>query len=188
MSGYLANLHSTYFYPQSSTYTSVTSAADVLWFHPGRPVQIIRWGIIATTAVADATNGLKLTGDLRPTAGSNTNRVTGASNTSTLVDTAGGSLSVPAATTQIAAGKGAYHNVQSPGAPALEAAVTEFVVWPGQEFVIAVQATAPAAGAGYFFVEYKELPLVGDSKLVSTGVVSGNTPSVSNYNLTQYSS
>jgi len=189
---------------------SVETAADVLVFAPWRPVRIIRWGFICTSTVNDATNALALTLDLRPTAGSNVSRTTGAStilsgqtgwNASALpqffYDLAGGSMTFAAGASQIAAGKAAFHEVasQKPSAtyspyyPDPDTAFdspggvnTQFVIYPGQEAVIAVQAVAPAAGAGKFFLEIEEQAFEGNSsnnKIAVSGIPSSIIPTPS---------
>lgn len=177
--------------PQGSAgaYISVASAGDVFRYTPAAPVWVKRWGFLATTTVNDATNALRLTMDLRPTIGSNVSRTTGATTTVAsqtgynatgqpgfLVDTAGGSLTLTASATQLLAGKGVYHDLNPQAATGSNPALyprpdtdflppggvdTQFVVYPGQEIVIAVQATAPGSGVGILFMEMQELPNQG---------------------------
>ena len=52
---------------------SMTVAADINTFTPARPVNIIRWGVIAD-ALIDVGAGMTIKADHRPTAGSDTGR------------------------------------------------------------------------------------------------------------------
>lgn len=210
-------------------YASFASAADIFRWSPGAPAMVLRWGVIATTTVNDGSNGLKLTCDLRPTAGSDTGRLKGATytvasqggynaaaspafyidygGTGTTLGLGGGSITLTASATQIVAGKGVYHNVnpQAPTGSTLASGVitalggyypspdtafvppggipTQFMVYPGQEVVIAVQATAPGAGAGVIFLEVIEQAFQGDYNNygdVLSGVPSSISPTPSN--------
>lgn len=221
MSGYDGNLHGRLSNPPqgaTSGYVSVTVAGDILRVAPVAPIQIVRWGFDAAVGVADATNALKLTGDVRPTMGSNTGRTTGATTTVSsqtgynassqpafLTDTAGGSLTLTAAASQLAAGKGVSHEVNpqaGSGSPSLYpqpdtafsapgGVDTQLVIYPGQEFVIAVQATAPAAGSGSAWVEYRELANVGPGYAGLATVIPSSispTPSAASSNRTRVQS
>lgn len=212
----------------TASYVNVT-AGDVFRYSPGGPCQVLRWGFIATTTVNDGTNALKLTCDLRPTAGSDTGRLTGATytvasgsgynasatpafyidygGTGTTLGLGGGSLTVAASTTAVVAGKGVYHtlNPQAPTGSTLVSGLitvlggyypaaqtanvapggvdTQFVVYPGQEVLIASHATAPGAGAGIYFMEVLEMSFTGDNNNygnVASGVPAGISPTPSN--------
>lgn len=217
----------------ASAYLAVTSAADVLRFSPGAPCQVMRWGFIATTTVNDATagHGLRLTCDLRPTAGSDTGRLVGGTfvvaagsgynasgapaiyldygGVTTTLGKGGGTITVAASATQVLAGAGVFHNVwpQVPtGSTVASGIVTvlggyypsadtafvppggvpeQFMVYPGQEVVIAVRANTvvPTAGAGIFFLELIEFPLTvsgNNNSGAVTGVPSSISPTPSN--------
>lgn len=213
----------------TASYVSVTAAADVFRYSPGAPVQVLRWGFIATTTVNDAANALKLTCDLRVTAGTDTGRLTGntflvaagsgynaAGSPSIYIDYGGngttlgfggGKITLTASTTQVVAGQGVFHNVnpQAPTGSTISGGVisalggyypspdtsfvppggisTQFVVYPGQEVVIANKATAPGAGAGIFFMEVCELPFQANSNnnaVVASGVPTSIIPNPSN--------
>lgn len=214
MSGFLGFLHKTVQAPAegSNSYVSVTTSGDKLIYSPSRPVQIVRWGFIATTTVNDATNALKLRGDVRVTAGTDTGRVNGATTTvasssgynaagqpALFSDTSGGTLTLTASASQVAAGKGVYHNVNPQVAPAGSTVYpnpdtvaaagagvdTQLVIYPGQEFIITNLATAPAAGAGIFFVEVRELPNQGDTQFPAAY---SPTPSNALVNMTKVNS
>lgn len=218
MSGFLGFLHKNVQNPAegqaaagAETYVSVTTAQDILVWAPSKPVQIVRWGFIATTTVNDGANALKLRGDFRPTAGSNAGRVNGVTTTvaassgynaagqpALFSDTAGGTLTLTPSATQVVAGQGVYHQVnpQTAGAtgvypapdtsPGAGAGVdTQLVIYPGQEFVLTIVATAPAAGAGVFFVEARELPNQGDTKYPSAF---SPTPSNALFNMVRVNS
>ena len=184
---------------------ALTSAANVLIYRSHRPFRVVRWGLTVTTTINDATNALVLSCDLRPTAGSDVGRITGTStvisaqsgwNASALpqfqYDLAGGTITMTAGASQLAAGQVAYHDVnpQKPSAtytpyyPDPDTAFdspggvsTQFVVYPGQEVVIAVQPTAPGAGAGTIFLAIEEQAFQG-SKSNNPVVVSGVPSSI----------
>lgn len=191
----------------TASYVSVASSADVFRYSPPVPCLVLRWGFIATTTVNDNTNGLKLTCDLRPTAGSDTGRLTGATftvatssgynatnspafyidygGTGTTLGAGGGSITLTASTTQVVAGKGVYHtlNPQAPTGSTVASGVitalggyypaadanftppggvdTQFLVYPGQEVLIKVQATAPSAGVGILWMDVIEQAFAG---------------------------
>lgn len=128
---------------KSAAATSIASTGDKFTFTPTKPVDVVRWGFIADVAV---TGSPVIAMDKRPTAGSDTGRVDGA--TASGVDTAGGSIS-PGAISQ---GKGVYHNLSG-----------LLSVNPGEQLVAQV-TTAAGAGTGTFFVEYYERSFVGDAK------------------------
>ena len=110
------------------TFSASTTTPIATWTW-ARPVRIIRWGAIITTAATDnSTSTLKFTGNLWYQANVNTNQVAGATTTITSAtgynssnmpafysDTAGGSLTVPNAlltgTGGLAIGSVIYHNV-----------------------------------------------------------------------------
>lgn len=134
---------------------SIATTGDKASFAPTKPVNVLRWGIIATTTFTGAP---VITMDFRPTISSNTARVTGA--TSGGVDTAGGTLTPGT----LAAGKGRFRNVRQAAASGLSStgtpAASGIQVQPGQELVANV-GTAAGAGAGVFFWEFEELPAQG---------------------------
>lgn len=217
----------------TASYVVVTSAADVFRYSPGAPCMVLRWGFIATTTVADATagHGLKLTCDLRPTAGSDTGRLVGATftvaaasgynatgapafyidygGTGTTLGMGGGSITLSPSATQVVAGQGVYHNLnpQAPTGSTVASGVitalggnypspdtaftppggvsTQFMVYPGQEVLIANRANTvvPVAGAGIFFMEVVEFPFVGGTNNYSgaaSGIPSSISPTPSN--------
>ena len=127
----------------------VTTEDKVAWA-PTHPVDIVRWGYVVDTVLGDTTLVAAL--DFRPTIGSDTNRVNGATNSTTFIDTAGGVLTAVVAT---AVGKGEFHNVNPP-----------LQVDPGEEVVIELTA-APASGNGFWFIEYEVQPFVGDTNVTA---------------------
>lgn len=195
--------------------TSANGGSDLITIRPTRPIAILRWGVIATTLVNDAVNALVLTFDWYPTAGSNSNRVTGATTTLSsqtgwnasalpafFTDLAGGSITFTASASQLAAGKGAYHqiNPQTKMPPndsstnPVPSPDTAFVagggmasigltVYPGQEVRMRLNATAPTAGAIVPFVHYYALAFQGagsnnEGGTTATGIPSSITPVV----------
>lgn len=220
----------------ASAYLSVAAAADVLRFSPGAPCQVLRWGFIATTTVNDAVagHGLRLTCDLRPTAGTDTGRLVGGTftvaagagynaqgspaiyidygGTAAVLGKGGGMITLAPSATQVVAGTGIFHNVhpQAPTGSTVAAGILtvlggyypspatafvppggvpeQFMVYPGQEVVIAVRANTvvPGAGAGIFFLELIEFPLTADGNNNSGAAVGvpnaiSPTPSHSGY-------
>lgn len=131
---------------------TLTNVGDAFKFSPTVPVDVVRWGFTVTTT-AQVGAGMAVTGDWRPTVGSDTNRVTGS--VSGGVDTGLGSITASA---DIAAGKMAYHECSSP-----------FEVDPGEEVVLKVSNAADTAGVARFFIEYIVKPFVGDSGVTAGG-------------------
>lgn len=129
------------------TAASIATTGDKATFTPAMPVNVVRWGVIATVAFTGAP---VLTLDKRVTAGSDTGRVNGA--TASGVDTAGGSLTPGT----LAAGKGAYREVNQVPGP--------FKLAPGEEAVFEV-TTAAGAGTAFFYVEYELEGFTGDAGL-----------------------
>ncbi len=193
--------------------TAVTSSGSKLILAPNLPVAILRWGFISTTTVNDSTNALVLTLDWHPTVGSTAGAVVGATTTlqsqtgwnasalpAFFTDLAGGSITLTAGTSQLAAGKGVYHqiNPQSKMPPndastnPVPSPDTAFVpgggmqslgltVYPGQEVQLSVAAIAPGAGAGIFFIHFLHLAFEGAGSNygnVATGIPSSITPVV----------
>lgn len=129
---------------------TMATAEDKATWAPPYPVDIVRWGFIVDTVLGNTSTVIAL--DFRPTIGSDTDRVNGATDSTTFIDTAGGVLTNSEAT---AVGAGVYHNVKPP-----------LQVDPGEEVVI--QATgAPSSGTAFFFIEYEVQPFVGDSNVTA---------------------
>jgi len=193
--------------------TSVASAGSKLILAPNLPVAVIRWGFICTSTVNDGTNPLVLTMDWHPTVGSTVGAVVGATTTLSsqtgwnasalpafFTDLAGGSITFTKGTSQIAAGKGAYHQINpQTKMPPNDASTnpvpspdTAFVpgggmqslgltVYPGQEVQLSVSAVAPGAGAGILFIQYLHLAFgaAGNNyENVATGIPSSIVPVV----------
>lgn len=144
-----ASLHLT----EVSAQVDFTTTGDKFELTPGRPVTVIRWGVIAN-ALIDVGAGMVVAMDFRPTIGSDASRVNGS--VAAGVDTAGGTLST--STTDVAAGTGIYHNV---------VVADGFQIDPGESAVFEVTDAADTAGTGYIFVEYVEAPFQGEG---ATGV------------------
>lgn len=122
----------------------VATAEDKVFWAPARPVNIVRWGFIMDVPLDVGTALVAHELDLRPTIKSDTDRVEGATD-SDGVDTAGGSITLPA--TDIAAGKGVFHNV-SP----------KLLVDPGEEVVIQCSVAPDTSGDAFYFIEYEQEP------------------------------
>lgn len=187
--------------PVDNTYISVATTGDKAFVHPGAPLQLVRWGFISTTAV---TGSPKFEVDLRPQAGSDTNRVAGVTTQIAATtgynangqpalysDAAGGTLTPGA----ISAGQGVFHDMNpqtGSGSPQLyppyatnQPEDTQLVVFPGQELVFKV-ATAAGAGAGIVFFEFIEKPLQYDRLGQFANTISGPVPSNPAANLTKF--
>ena len=145
MGGIPGTLHLT----EVSAQVSFTSTGDKLVFTPGRPINVIRWGLVAD-ALIDVGAGMIVACDFRPTAGSDASRTNGS--VSSGVDTAGGTIST--STTDVAAGAGLFHDVVAAG---------YFQVNPGEQIVIEVTDAADTAGTGYVFIEYIPQPFQGEA-------------------------
>lgn len=115
-------------------------AADVVTFTPTKPVDVLRFGLIVTTATATGTD-LNLELDWRPTAGSETDRETIAS------------LSPTASVEQ---GKGLYKDVVADNDPDAGSAPKRVQVDPGEQLVVEVETAGAADSEGVVFIEYVE--------------------------------
>ena len=141
------NMHLT----EVSAQISVATTGDKFTFTPGRPVDIVRWGIIADVLI-DVGVGMTIAADHRITAGSDTGRVNAAVGTITDTD-------------DIAQGDGVYTENVS---PLITARPTEtFRVDPGEQVVFEVTDAADTAGTGHIFIEYRQIPFVGDANVAA---------------------
>jgi hypothetical protein len=136
---------------------------------PTWPIQVLKWGGVVTTAIT--TNPLQVRCNFRPTAGSATGEVQGA--TASGVDTAGGQISL--STALGVAGRAFEHVVsQAPISASSFGGVTSgLVVLPGQSVTLEAFGTAPGAGAVAYSLEYVELPVPGG--VSATATVSGGS-------------
>ena len=116
--------------------SSLTSTADIDIFTPTFPVEVYEFGIVVTTALT-ASDNLIIAADLRTVAGSDTGR--GSGDVGTLTIAAGSSDGVEA------------------GDVITCRPTTPVVVLPGQQVVIEV-TNAVAAGDGFAFVNFRQLP------------------------------
>lgn len=165
----MQNIHEIIYAPPNGTVgaqTTYAASTVMLTYTPSRPVRIIRWGTIVTTApVSTNTTTLQFQGNIWPTANVNTNAIAGAttsiqatgynSSNSPLfyVDTAGGTLTIANALlvspATVPIGSVLWHNVNPQAAqtggyyPAPDTALippggvaTQLVIYPGQSFVI----------------------------------------------------
>ncbi len=129
-----------------SSQQDLTATGDKFTFTPARPVNIIRWGVIAD-ALIDVGVGMTIKADFRPTAGSDTGR-------------GDGNVGDITVTADIAQGKGAYTEEVS-GAGTKQ----KFQVDPGEQVVFQVTDAADTAGTGLIFVEYEEEGFQGDTNV-----------------------
>ena len=141
------NMHFT----ETSAQIAVNSTGDKFSFTPGRPVNIVRWGIIAD-ALIDVGVGMTIAADHRPTITSDTGR--GDGDVGTITTTA-----------DIAQGDGIYTETVSPDVTGKT--LQTFRVDPGEQVVFQVTDAADTAGTGIIFVEYRQLPFVGDANVAA---------------------
>lgn len=140
-----------------------TSTGDKFILTVAKPIDVLRWGMIYSTA-KDATS-MVVTLDKRVTISSDTGRVT----IGTITDAAARAVSAvvyqepgtltTAAATQSTGSDGSLVNVDPVG---------PYHIIPGQELVIAVTDAADSTGQGYVWIEYTEYDFVGVD--VSTAV------------------
>lgn len=117
-----------------STSQNLNSTADIFTFSPSFPVDIFEFGVILTTGLT-ASDNLIIKADVRPTAGSDTDRGDGDAGTLTI-----------AAGDSAAAGTGDIV-ISRPASPAR--------VVPGQQVVLEV-TNANTAGVGLPFINFRE--------------------------------
>lgn len=154
-----------------------TSTGDKFVFTPAAPVRLLKWGILIKTALVPVTQCL-LSLSYRPTIGSDTSRV--------VIDT------LRTGTTSYAVGKGLYRDPYTASTkatvtdqpsgfgplgknpPDQESGQGQFVLKPGEEWVVDVTTAATTTGEGYIFLEYVLLPFTKPSGYGTTdaGVVS----------------
>lgn len=132
--------------------TLTATAADIIFgFAPAVPINVIRFGVIAKTAISAV--GMVLT----------------LSRTSVLNDLSAPTSFGTLTTTAVAANKGAYRDVLVPVAASsvvgLNSALPNLVnvkpvgpmeVNPGQAAIITLTTVASVSGTGYVFIEYTE--------------------------------
>ena len=137
-----------------------TSTGSKWAFRTSRPIDIIRWGIIATV---DINVGARLTvvADFRPKIGEDTGLINGeASGGMGVIDL--GTSAVPAHTTgDVAEGTGVYTNLVSSAGITLQSGASlqtktevPFQLDPGEEIIFAVDDAADTTGNGYMFVHF----------------------------------
>lgn len=137
MSVELLDLHEVQF--QVSDFTSTGDVGD---FASGFPVEVVRWGIIATTTI-DVGVGMVVKADkvVDGTRGD------------------GDAGDITTSTTDITIGDGVYtEEVGSQGSGA-----DPLVLDPGDHIVFQITDAADTAGVGVIFVHYRRKPFVADS-------------------------
>lgn len=117
-----------------ATVADLSSASDWLTFTPAVPVEVEEFGVVVTTAMVDAAGGAVLKADVRPTAGSDTNRTDGTA----------GVMTLTSAQANQVAGKVVRCRPTAP-----------LTVYPGQQVVLQA-TTAVDSGAGIAFIVYRE--------------------------------
>lgn len=146
-------IHSAYRTVDSGIQT-LSSSGDKLTFQPVEPVEVIRWGVLVTTALTVAS--LILTGDHEQIAGA------------ALTPAGAGDLGTLTVTTTVGVlGAGAYTETVNPNAEFSEGGgertaagvetgiVTKpFLVFPGEQIAIGSDG-GPTAGAGVVWIMYR---------------------------------
>ncbi len=137
-----------------------TTTGDKFAFRTSRPVDIVRWGFIASVDVNVGAR-LTITADFRVNVGEDTGRINGdAAGGMGVIDL--GTSAVPAHTTgDVLVGTGVYTNFVSSAGITLQAAAADntkteapFELDPGEEIVFEVTDAADTTGTGYMFVHY----------------------------------
>ena len=137
-----------------------TTTGDKFSFRSSMPVDIIRWGFIATI---DVNVGARLTiaANFRPLIGEDTNLIAGeAEGGAGVIDL--GTSAVPAHTTgDVLEGTGVYTDLVSSAGITLQASAAlqtktkvPFELDPGEEIVFAIDDAADTTGTGIMFVHY----------------------------------
>jgi hypothetical protein len=187
---------------QTTTPVTFVAATNLMIYTPVRPIRVVRWGVILTTAPT-GTGPLQFVGNTATLPQGGGTVVTGAStliqatgyNASNspqfFVDTAGGSLTLPAASFgSVVAGSMLWHTVNAQTAqaggyyPAPDTALippggvdTQLVIYPGQSFIIrSVTVGGTTAGAGVIWLEEEELAFQADfsnNPMVLSGIPGG---------------
>jgi hypothetical protein len=130
------------------------TAADVKYiFTPARPIDLIRWGYIVTTA-KDATS-MVLTLSKRPNAGSATSKAVIGTITDAAARAVGDVVYQEPGTLTTAA---ATQSTGSDGSLVSVDPVGPYHFSVGQELSIELTDVADATGAAYLFIEYLEYP------------------------------
>lgn len=155
-----------------------TSTGDKYIFRPPAPVRLLKWGILIKTALVPVTQCL-LTLSYRPTMGSDTSRVA--------LDT------LRTGTTSYAVGKGLYREPYTASTQSttpisqvsaagplgvaslyINSGQGQYVLKPGEEWVVDVTTAATTTGEGYIWVEYVLLPISKPSGYGTTDAGTGS--------------
>jgi len=148
----------------------LNATGDKFGFAPAGPIDVYRYGIITATAFDPDAGGFVLAIDLRPTAGSDTNRVEKATLTRADAQVA-------------AAGKVVYKKVVIPVAETTQAGHLSSLtpgtkqnvdplgplhVRPGEEVILEVTNAMGAAATGRLWIEYAELGFAEPSDVATS--------------------
>lgn len=128
-----------------------TGTGDKFIITPATPINILRWGIVIETAKDASALVLKL--DTRPTAGSDTARVTSDTLTDSATARAAGVVLERKMT-----GTNPNSSTGSDGSLVNVASGGPVQINPGQQAVIQVSTAAASTGKGYIFAEYVQFP------------------------------
>lgn len=127
---------------------AIDSTGDKVFWTPGQPVTILRWGVITYGTLTIDSGACDISLDHRPIAGADTNRVE--VSVMSLLDGDDDTVS------QVF-----YHDMDP--ASTVDPVPGPLKVLPGEQVVFEV-TDAAGAGDGYFFVEYLCHPFVGGSE------------------------
>lgn len=126
-----------------------TSTGDKFLFAPSTPIDVYRWGILWT--VAKDASAMVVTLELRPTIGSDTNRVV----SDTISDSAARAAGI--SSERVFPGSSSTTTTGSDGST-VNVAPGALHVIPGNELVVKVGTAATSTGQGYVFIDYTEYP------------------------------
>lgn len=125
---------------ETATVSDASSTGTILTFTPAFPCEVVEFGVIVTTAFVKASGGVVISADFRPTAGSDTGKITGSATAG------GGIMTLTNAQTVKAAGQVMKCRPASP-----------LTVYPGQQILLNL-STGATSGAAIAFLVHRELP------------------------------
>jgi len=134
-----------------SAQVALDAAADAFVFTPGVPVDVVRVGVIVSSATTTNPQNLDIEFDKRPTAGSDTGRTT---SQATIIGTTG-----------LTQGKMHYKNLSTP-----------LQLNPGEQLVAQV-VNAMTAGDGHIVIEYQQRPFQSGSSASASDRLANATES-----------
>lgn len=141
-----------------------TTTGDKFLHQPAAPIDVYRWGIMWTVAKDASNMVVKL--DLRPTIGSDTNRVT----QDTMTDASARAAGI--VTERVIPGSSSTTSTGIDGSTVNVAPIGLHVV-PGNELVVTVATAAASTGQGYIYIDYAEHAAVTKANVAFYNSTSG---------------